>query len=163
MNFILAILKTLFDLVVKEETKPSAPQEPNQEAAFWSLDDKIANTRFTWRQALTQGNTGQYAIPTVEQENMIIKQAKLLEGIWTVIGPFRITSWLRTEEHNRSIGGAPHSVHLVGAATDLIPLKVSVADAKKMVKERNAYPGGTELNSTTWCHYDYIHTQDFFA
>jgi len=139
------------------------PVEKKDNPKLFSMDSAIEGTRFTWREALAQGNTGKFAIPTQEQENLIIAQAKALESVWDLIGPFRITSWLRTPEHNKAVGGAPHSVHLVGAATDFIPIKVRVDEAKKLIKESTVYPGGGEINTTTWLHLDLIHKAWFLA
>lgn len=151
------LASALLDLIA-----PAAPSQASS-TPLWSIDSQISGTRFTWRQALTQGNTGVVATPSPEQQRNIEIQAHLLEGIWRCIGPFTITSWLRTPEHNRAVGGATHSSHLVGAATDLKPLHMTVEEAKKKIRAESAYPGGMEINTTTWVHADHIHTHDFIA
>ena len=55
-----------------------------------------------------------------------------LEHIRGAIGwPLRIVSGYRSPEHNRSVGGAPNSRHLVGDAADLdygvVPVEVARA------------------------------------
>ncbi len=145
----------------------------------WTLDSTIGDTHFTWRQALTQGTTGKFGIPTEEQEQNIIKQAQLLVKIEEVIGTFRITSWLRTVEHHLEIyaeinrkrtdkGLLPMSVptqsaHLVGGACDLVPDKCTVEDAKKKIRASNPNLGAFEINTTNWLHIDVIHPRDFYA
>jgi uncharacterized protein YcbK (DUF882 family) len=123
--------------------------------------ESIEGTHFTWAEALQNGD--KYADPTDEQKANIIKQAHLLEKVRDLIGPMRVTSWLRTPEHNKFVGGAPHSAHLVGAATDFQPTTMSVAAAKTLIRDSGVYPGGMEINTTNWVHADFIHTKDFIA
>jgi hypothetical protein len=131
--------------------------------AVYELDSKIDGTRFTWRDALSLRRTGSLANPTDEQRANIIKQAHALEPIYDLIGGFNITSWLRPADYNRLIGGAPHSAHLSGLATDFVPLHLSPDDARAKIKAAGIYPGRTELNAKTWCHYDLTGTEDFIA
>lgn len=168
MNFFLGLLQAIEQLIF------GAPPKK-----VWTLDSFIADTPFTWRQALTQGTTGKFGIPTPEQEQNIIKQAQFLVTVQKVIGPFRITSWLRTEEHHleiyaeinrkRSDKGLPpvkvptDSAHLHGAATDMVLDKCTVEEAKKKIRATNCYPGAFEINTTNWLHLDHIHTRDFYA
>lgn len=162
MNSKMKLVSLLFDFVVFLFKKP-APTIVAPPKVIISLDGFIEGTQFTWGEALRQGNTAQVAVPTPEQEDNIKRQALLLEKVVENIGPIRITSWLRTPEHNKAVKGAPHSSHLVGAATDFIPLKMSVEAAKKILKNPEVYPGGGELNTTTWVHLDHIHTRWFLA
>lgn len=168
MNIFLGLIQSIWQLIF------GAPPKK-----IWTLDSTIADTHFTWRQALTQGTTGKFGIPTEEQEQNIIKQAQLLVKVEQVIGTFRITSWLRTEAHHleiyadinrkRSDKGLPplkvptQSAHLVGAGTDFIPDKCTVEEAKKKIRSSGCYPGGMEVNTTTWVHADHIHVRDFYA
>lgn len=126
-----------------------------------NLHDFIEDTHFTWAEALKNGNN--YAVPDEEQKANIIKQAHLLECVRILIGPMRITSWLRTPAHNRAIKGAPHSTHLAGAATDFIPVHMDVEEAKTIIQNSAIYPGGGELNSKGWVHLDFIHKGWFIA
>ena len=127
------------------------------------LKAKIADTRFTWGDALLQRKTGTYAKPNPEQMENIIKQARAINNIYDLLGGFEITSWLRTPDYNKAIGGAPHSAHLDGLATDFVPKCLTVKDAKDKIKKFGGYPGGGEENSTNWCHLDLKHTGWFIA
>ncbi len=139
--------------------------------------EHIEGTHFTWGEALKNGAT--YATPTDEQRANIIKQAHLLERVRDLLGPMRVTSWLRTPEHHQEIykaindaraknGLAPVSVpknsaHLTGAATDFVCTRVGTELAKKLIQDSNVYPGGGELNSDGWIHLDTLHTHWFKA
>jgi hypothetical protein len=126
------------------------------------LDAKISDTPFTWRQALQQGYQGGYAVPTPEQMDNITKQAKALMAVYNHIGGFTVTSWLRTPEHNARVGGAPHSAHLTGLATDFIPKLIDAETAKSEIKILGIYPGGMELDSKGWVHLDLVHKTHFY-
>ncbi len=127
------------------------------------LDEHIEGTPFTWRQALVQGSTGAVAVPAPTVHENIIRQARALLEIYRLLGGFTITSWLRTPDHNKAVGGSPHSIHLTGLATDFVPLHCTVDEARAKIKKTGVYPGRTELDSTTWCHYDLSSNKDFYG
>lgn len=127
------------------------------------LDEFIEGTPFTWRQALTQGNTKIIAVPTAVQHDNIVKQAHALFPVFRLLGGFVITSWLRTPDHNKAVGGSPASSHLIGIATDFVPLQGTPDGARAKIKQSGVYPGRTELDANTWCHYDLKNGVDFYA
>lgn len=118
---------------------------------------------WTWRQALVQGNTGIVVIPTNTQHDNIAKQAHALMPVFRLLGGFNITSWLRSPEHNKIIGGAPNSMHLTGLATDFVHKSLTPDQCRAKIKASGIYPGRTELDATTWCHYDLKNGVDFYA
>ena len=70
------------------------------------IDDQIIpELPFTWRMALTQGNTNVVATPSSSQLQNIEQLAKDLIPIIELIGPCSVNSWLRTPEHNIAVGG----------------------------------------------------------
>ena len=127
------------------------------------LEAFIADTRFKWKDALLQRKTDTYAKPNQEQQDNIIKQARAINIIYELLGGFEITPWLRTPEYNKAIGGAPKSAHLAGLAVDFVPKVLTVKQAREKIKKFGGYNGRTELDSTTWCHYDLAGTVDFYA
>jgi hypothetical protein len=123
----------------------------------------IPELPYTWRMALTQGNTGVIASPSESQSNNIVQLANDLVSLIRLIGPCTVNSWLRTEIHNRQVGGASHSAHLLGAAVDLHPLENTVADCKALIKTMSNRVLFMELNTSTWVHVDFLHNRDFIA
>ncbi len=126
-------------------------------------EDYIEGTPFKWKEALIQGKTGIIAIPTPIQSENIIKQAIAIHVVYRLLGGFTITSWLRTPEHNKVVGGAPASTHLLGLATDFVPTHMGIEEAKKKIQTTGIYPGGGEIDSTNWIHLDLKHRSWFYA
>lgn len=123
----------------------------------------IPQLPYTWRMALTQGNTGVIATPSENQINNILQLANDLIPIIKLIDSCTVTSWLRTENHNAQVGGSIHSAHLLGAAVDLVPIHNTVADCKALLKTQTGRVLFYEINTTNWLHLDYIHDHDFVA
>lgn len=123
----------------------------------------IAELPFTWRMALTQGNTNVIATPSPSQLQNIEQLAKELIPLIALIGQCTVNSWLRTPLHNREVGGAPSSAHLLGAAIDLHPLNNSVEKCKVLLRTINPRKLFCEINTTNWLHVDHMHDHDFIA
>ena len=128
------------------------------------LDHQIISALpYTWRMALTQGNTGVIATPSESQTNNIIQLANDLVAVIKLISSCTINSWLRTPIHNIQVGGSSHSAHLLGAAVDLHPINNTVADCKALLKTQVGRVLFYEINTTNWLHVDFIHDHDFIA
>lgn len=127
------------------------------------VEAQIDGTPFKWRDALLLRKLGTYALPSELQRENIRQQAHALSNVVSLIGKITITSWLRTPDYNKQIGGATRSVHLTGLATDFVPQDISVEEAKKEIQASGIYPGGGEINSTTWVHLDLMHQKWFMA
>jgi hypothetical protein len=125
------------------------------------LDGFIEGTIFTWRQALTQGSTGVIVKPSKEQRLAIIKQAHALVPVFNLLGGFVITSWLRSVQHNKDIGGATKSAHLLGLATDFVPSHCTPAEARQKIRTSGVYIGAGEEFTATWVHLDLLHKHWF--
>lgn len=164
MKWILNAIKGLFNVFKKSHASSTSESNLIRSAKPEdALNESIKGTHFTWGEALRQGNTGIVAQPTPEQYANIVMQAHLLEKVRDLIGPMRVTSWLRTPEHNKRVGGAKNSAHLQGAATDFVPTQMDVETAKTLIRHSGIYPGGGEINSRGWVHLDFIHKKWFIA
>jgi hypothetical protein len=124
-------IQSLFDDVRRlERAAPSSPEAmpapvpapPPPRPARWTpnnlqLDASIVpNGNFTWSEA-TRG--GARMPPNQATVDAIIRIATLAQQARDRIGrPFLITSWYRSAEINRRVGGASRSRHIVGDAID---------------------------------------------
>lgn len=127
------------------------------------IDDKIDCTPFTWRMALQQGIGNDIYLPTALQHDCIVRQAHALDPVYRLLGGFTVTSWLRSPDHNKSVGGAPSSMHLTGLATDFTHATLTPDECRSKIKQSGIYPGRTELDATTWVHLDLKNQLDFYA
>jgi uncharacterized protein YcbK (DUF882 family) len=81
-----------------------------------------------------------------------------LQALRDEIGkPIRINSGYRSPAHNRAVGGAPRSRHVVGDAADIVvvgmpPTKVA-ATIERLISEGKMQQGGLKAYAT-FCHYD---------
>jgi uncharacterized protein YcbK (DUF882 family) len=84
--------------------------------------------------------------------------AKNLEVLRKHLGqPIRVTSGFRSREHNRKIGGAVNSFHVLGMASDIQVAKMKPEDVAKaielLIAEGKMKEGGLGIYRT-WVHYD---------
>jgi uncharacterized protein YcbK (DUF882 family) len=89
--------------------------------------------------------------------------AKNLEVLRKHLGqPIRVTSGFRSKEHNKKIGGALNSFHVLGMAADIQVAKVKPEDVAKaielLIKEGKMKEGGLGIYRT-WVHYDFRGTK----
>jgi uncharacterized protein YcbK (DUF882 family) len=89
--------------------------------------------------------------------------AKNLEVLRKHLGqPIRITSGFRSREHNKKIGGATNSYHILGMAADIQVAKMKPEDVAKaielLIKEGKMKEGGIGIYKT-WLHYDHRGTK----
>lgn len=123
----------------------------------------IPELPYTWRNALIQGTTGVIATPSEGQLENIIQLAQRLIPIVKSVDSFTINSWYRTTQHNKDIGGATFSQHLVGNAVDLHPVSKTVEECKSLIEQLQNRVLFFEINTTSWLHLDQGHDHDFIA
>jgi len=96
--------------------------------------------------------------PSGEVLKNLTELAKNLEVLRKHIGqPIRVTSGFRSREHNRKIGGATNSFHVIGMAADIQVSKMSPEQVAKaielLITEGKMKEGGLGIYRT-WVHYD---------
>jgi len=103
------------------------------------------------------------AAPNGEVLKNLTELAKNLEVLRKHLGqPIRVTSGFRSKEHNKKIGGALNSFHVLGMAADIQVAKVKPEDVAKaielLIKEGKMKEGGLGVYRT-WVHYDFRGTK----
>lgn len=101
--------------------------------------------------------------PSGEVLKNLTELAKNLEVLRKHIGqPIRITSGFRSKEHNKKIGGALNSYHVLGMAADIQVAKMTPEQVAKavelLIKEGKMKEGGIGIYKT-WLHYDHRGTK----
>ena len=96
--------------------------------------------------------------PSGEVLKNLTEIAKNLEVLRKQIGqPIRVTSGFRSREHNKKIGGATNSFHVLGMASDIQVDKMSPEQVAKaielLIAEGKMKEGGLGIYRT-WVHYD---------
>lgn len=96
--------------------------------------------------------------PSGEVLKNLTELAKNLEVLRKHIGqPIRVTSGFRSREHNKKIGGATNSFHVLGMAADIQVSKMSPEQVAKaielLIAEGKMKEGGLGIYRT-WVHYD---------
>lgn len=70
-----------------------------------------------------------------ELEDNVISQALVLEGVRAVLGvPLVVTSWFRSPALNKRVGGKETSAHLLGLATDVVPMGMDIEHAYQLIQ-----------------------------
>jgi uncharacterized protein YcbK (DUF882 family) len=96
--------------------------------------------------------------PTNDVLKNLTELAKNLEVLRKHLGqPIRITSGFRSKEHNKKIGGALNSFHVLGMAADIKVAKMKPEEVAKaielLIKDGKIKEGGLGIYRT-WIHYD---------
>jgi uncharacterized protein YcbK (DUF882 family) len=96
--------------------------------------------------------------PSGEVLKNLTEIAKNLEVLRKHIGqPIRVTSGFRSREHNKKIGGATNSFHVLGMAADIQVSKMTPEQVAKaielLIAEGKMKEGGLGIYRT-WVHYD---------
>lgn len=119
-----------------------------------------ASDNFKWGEVFNNCTAGEvFAAPLLIYENAV-KQAALMERVRALFGkPITVRSWYRDPEHNRREGGATHSQHLKGLATDFVVMefegKAGCLKAQKILDSQPWMKNcGLEWTSGDWIHSD---------
>lgn len=117
------------------------------------LKSGMITENFSWGEAFIHASEADIRTATPEILRNIRIQADAMESIRKFFGgfPVFITSWYRSSEHNARVGGARHSYHLQGLATDFIVSGLLPAYVQK--KLDNLWLGGLGYGAT-FTHID---------
>lgn len=129
------------------------------------INEKITGSKyFTWKEALWLPSVEAIAIPSLVQQQNIIKQAQALDKVREYFGkPVRVHCWLRPPAYNKLVGGATKSSHIQGMATDFSIPGVEIETIKREIVSKKLYPGRGEWDTTTWIHLDLSGTTWFYG
>jgi len=108
--------------------------------------------------SLNEFSSADGTAPTNDVLKNLTELAKNLEVLRKHLGqPIRITSGFRSREHNKKIGGALNSFHVLGMAADIQVAKMKPEDVAKaielLIKDGKIKEGGLGIYRT-WIHYD---------
>ena len=97
-------------------------------------------------------------------ETMIVTAEKIFQPLRDALGPIRVSSFYRSPELNRAIGGSKTSQHCKGEAIDMQGVNVSNAElfeeACKLEEfDQIIWEFGT-LTEPDWVHVSYSQTQN---
>lgn len=87
-----------------------------------------------------------------------LRQAQLLEDARVLVGPLQVSSWYRSNELNKLVGGEPTSYHLDALATDVVPRGNIFSAFKTLVASGLEYDKIIyEKRSSEWIHIQSAH------
>lgn len=123
---------------------------------------------FTLKEALaskTATARGLDNTPSPEELATIHRTAIKLEQVREILGqPMIITSWFRSEEVNKAVGGVPNSQHRFGEAVDFVCTKVTPAEICAALRKYRELLGYDQLIlEPSWVHISFLtarHSRD---
>jgi uncharacterized protein YcbK (DUF882 family) len=88
----------------------------------------------------------------IASREAVQKAARMMEEIRAKLGghPIKVLSWCRCERHNRNVGGAQNSFHMLGLAVDFV---VKGMSAREVQEALSGHEGGLGLY-TGFTHAD---------
>lgn len=96
------------------------------------MSDRLSE-HFTWAEA-TITQTGLDNTPHGPAREAVIETALFMDGVRSLFGrPIEVTSWYRSPEVNRAVGGSRTSDHMTGYAVDFRVRGVMALDAAQTI------------------------------
>lgn len=105
---------------------------------------------FSWREAACR------CCGRINDEEEVRLTAEWLETIREALGgqPLHILSWCRCPTHNRSVGGAQDSYHMLGQAVDISARRTTPRAVQRLLAGLSGglgcYPGFTHVDRGPW-------------
>lgn len=143
-----------------------------------NMQDYIpGSTHFIWHEALYLPSWGVHHQPTDQEQAAIIEQARRLDFVRDFLGkPITVNCWIRPisantgdshqgQNYNALKGGATHSTHILGSATDFEVSGMSVDDVMRLITPKlstfqmSAEANGSAVNRN-WIHLQSVAMPD---
>lgn len=133
---------------------------PGYKETFYLDGQLFPGSSFTWAEATKNGTRMPESLAVVDA---IIVMARELQKIRDYYRrPIIVTSWYRPPAVNRAVGGASQSLHLTGAAADIIVQGVSPRQVADLLWYDWNWQGGVG-DSSAFTHCDLAHIVNGWA
>ena len=94
--------------------------------------------------------------PEQVKKNMKLLVEKVLDPLRTKVGKIKVSSGYRDPVYNAKEGGSPTSDHIIGCATDIVPLEADIDDVfALLIREFKYNQVILEKKNTRWIHISY--------
>lgn len=116
-------------------------------AARWKQPPRAPLTdHFDWREAACK------CCGRIPDADVVREAAEKMEQVRLLLGdrPLHVHSWCRCPAHNRRVGGAPKSCHLLGVAVDFTMKHLAPPQVQARLADHDgglgSYPGFTHVD-----------------
>lgn len=119
---------------------------------------KPLSEHFSWEEAIRSSKAVELGLPNLPDNKAvgnIIVTASKLEEVRKLTGPLIITSWYRSPEVNKAIGGVSTSAHTTGCAVDCHSTNMTPLELCKLVVKSGIQFDQIIHEYGTWMHISF--------